>query len=49
MNCALDNLKQIRHYEDASLSYSGIDRHEEEGVGLFSTVISADEYLELSH
>jgi hypothetical protein len=34
----------FRRYEDASLSYSGINRHEGEKVGGFSTVISHEEY-----
>ena len=34
----------FKRYEDSSLSYTGIDRHEGESVGLFSTVLSAQDY-----
>ena len=33
-----------KRYEDASLSYTGIDRHAGEGVGLYSTVVSREDY-----
>ena len=33
---------------NSSLSYTGIDRHEGEGVGLFSTVLSAEDYKDLA-
>ena len=46
MNSAVYNFKR---YEDASLEYTGINRHaEDEGVGLFSTVISKEEYLDMA-
>ena len=39
-----DAVYKFKRYEDASLEYTGINRHENEGVGLYDTVISADEY-----
>lgn len=43
-----DAVYKFKCYEDASLSYTGIDRHEGEGVGLFSTVLSAEDYKDLA-
>ncbi len=43
-----DAVYKFKCYEDSSLSYTGIDRHEGEGVGLFSTVLSAEDYKDLS-
>ena len=34
-----DAVYKFKRYEDASLSYTGIDRHAGEGVGLYSTVV----------
>ena len=46
MNSAVYNFKR---YEDASLEYTGISKHaEDEDVGLFSTVISKDEYKDMA-
>ena len=44
-----DAVFKFKRYEDSSLTYSGINRHEEEEkVGLWSTTISRDElYSEL--
>ncbi len=39
-----DAVYKFRRYEDASLVYTGINKHEGEDVGLFDTVISAKEY-----
>lgn len=39
-----DAVYKFKRYEDASLTYTGIDRHEGENVGLFSTVISKEDY-----
>ena len=39
-----DAVYKFKRYEDASLSYTGIDRHAGEQVGLFSTVISKEDY-----
>jgi hypothetical protein len=46
MNSAVYNFKR---YEDASLEYTGISKHSsEEDVGLFSTVISKEEYRDMA-
>jgi len=37
---------KFKRYEDASLSYSGIDMHEGDDIGLFDTVISSEEFFE---
>ncbi|MBC2715111.1 MAG: DEAD/DEAH box helicase family protein [Desulfobacteraceae bacterium] len=39
-----DAVYKFKRYEDASLSYTGIDRHEGEEVGLYDTVLSATDY-----
>ena len=39
-----DAVYKFKRYEDASLSYSGIDKHANETVGLFSTVLTRDDY-----
>ncbi len=39
-----DAVYKFKRYEDVSLNYTGIDRHEDEGVGGFDTVISAEDY-----
>lgn len=39
-----DAVYKFKRYEDASLQYTGINRHEGEDIGLFDTVISAREY-----
>ena len=39
-----DAVYKFRRYEDASLSYTGIDKHEGESVGLFTTVLSREDY-----
>ena len=42
-----DAVFKFKRYEDSSLSYSGIDMHEGEDIGLFDTTISSDElYLQ---
>lgn len=43
MNGAVFNFKR---YEDASLTYIGINKHEGEDVGLYNTVLSAKDYQE---
>lgn len=46
MNSAVYNFKR---YEDASLEYTGISRHkDDENVGLFSSVISKEEYDDMA-
>jgi len=39
-----DAVYKFKRYEDASLVYVGIDKHEGEDVGLYDTVLSAKEY-----
>nr|AMP42202.1 restriction endonuclease [uncultured bacterium IN-05] len=43
-----DAVYKFRRYEDSSLSYTGINKHEGERVGLFDTSLSDYEYLELA-
>lgn len=46
MNSAIYNFKR---YEDASLEYTGISKHQDdENVGLFSTVISKQDYVDMA-
>ena len=33
-----------RRYEDASLEYTGVNKHEGEDIGLFSTVLTRQDY-----
>jgi hypothetical protein len=42
-----DAVYKFKRYEDSSLSYTGIDKHEGENVGGFDTVITEDEYKAL--
>jgi hypothetical protein len=35
-----DAVYKFKRYEDASLSYTGIDKHEGEDIGLYDTVIT---------
>lgn len=39
-----DAVYKFKRYEDASLAYTGIDKHEGEDVGLFDTVITSKDY-----
>ncbi len=39
-----DAVYKFKRYEDSSLVYAGINKHENQSVGLFDTVLSADEY-----
>jgi hypothetical protein len=39
-----DAVYKFKRYEDSSLSYTGINKHEGESIGLYDTVISAREY-----
>ena len=41
-----DAIFKFKRYEDASLSYTGIDRHEGEKIGLWDTTISREEFVE---
>jgi hypothetical protein len=38
-----DAVYKFKRYEDASLSYTGISKHEDEDVGLYDTVITREE------
>jgi hypothetical protein len=40
-----DAVYKFKRYEDASLLYTGIDRHEGEDVGLYDTVITREEFV----
>jgi hypothetical protein len=39
-----DAVFKFKRYEDASLSYTGINKHESEDLGLWDTVLSAKDY-----
>jgi hypothetical protein len=39
-----DAVYKFKRYEDSSLSYTGINRHEGEGVGLYDTGLSSTDY-----
>lgn len=39
-----DAVYKFKRYEDASLEYTGINKHEGEDIGLFSTVLSRRDY-----
>lgn len=43
-----DAVYKFRRYEDASLIYTGINKHQGEHVGLFDTALSEFDYLEAS-
>ena len=43
-----DAVYKFKRYEDASLTYTGINRHTDDKVGLFSTVISRDDYAKMA-
>ena len=40
-----DAVYKFKRYEDASLEYSGINKHAGENIGLFDTVLSQDDYI----
>ncbi len=40
-----DAIYKFKRYEDASLSYTGINKHEGENIGLYDTVLSPQDYL----
>lgn len=39
-----DAVYKFKRYEDASLSYVGIDKHNDQNVGLYDTVLSSSDY-----
>jgi hypothetical protein len=41
-----DAVYKFKRYEDASLRYIGINKHEGEDIGLYDTVLSRKEYEE---
>ena len=41
-----ETIYMFRRYEDSSLTYTGIDKHYGEAVGLFDTALSAGDYAE---
>jgi len=43
-----DAVYKFRRYEDSSLSYTGIDRHVGQSVGLYDTVLSREDYEKLA-
>jgi hypothetical protein len=42
-----DAVFKFKRYEDASLVYVGVNKHEGEDVGLFSTVLSSKDYRDV--
>ncbi len=42
-----DAVYKFKRYEDASLEYIGINKHEGEDIGLYDTVLSSDDYAEV--
>lgn len=42
-----DAIYKFKRYEDASLTYTGINKHEGEDIGLYDTVLSAEDYQTL--
>ena len=42
-----DAIFKFKRYEDSSLSYTGIDKHENEDVGGWDTVIQREEYQQM--
>lgn len=43
-----ESVYMFKRYEDASLNYTGINRHANERVGLYDTVLSREDYDELA-
>ncbi|MDP9860688.1 hypothetical protein J2S71_002384 [Olsenella profusa DSM 13989] len=43
-----DAVYKFRRYEDSSLSYAGVNRHEGERVGLFDTTLTDFEYMAMA-
>jgi hypothetical protein len=41
-----DAVYKFKRYEDASLSYTGINKHEGEDIGLYDTVLSRKDVQE---
>lgn len=43
-----DAIYKFKRYEESSLNYTGLNKHEGERIGLFDTVISYQDYLNMS-
>lgn len=39
-----DAIYKFKRYEDASLNYSGIDKHQDNDIGLYDSVLSSEDY-----
>jgi hypothetical protein len=39
-----DAVFKFKRYEDSSLNYTGINKHEGEDIGLYDTVLSGTDY-----
>ncbi len=39
-----DAVYKFKRYEDSSLVYTGVNKHTEESIGLYDTVLSRQEY-----
>jgi hypothetical protein len=42
-----DAVYKFKRYEDSSLEYIGMNKHQNEEVGLFETTLSSDDYKKL--
>lgn len=42
----MDAVYKFRDMKNSSLEYTGINKHQDENVGLFDTVLSKDDYIE---
>ena len=40
-----DAVYKFKRYEDTSLEYVGINKHEDKSIGLFDTVLSPTDYF----
>ena len=43
-----DAVYKFKRYEDASLEYTGISKQQDKAVGLYDTVLSAEDYAKQS-
>lgn len=43
-----DAVYKFKRYEDASLTYTGVNKHENESIGLYSTVLSSEDYSNMA-
>ena len=44
-----DAVYKFKRYEDASLEYTGINKHEGNDIGLYDTIISQEDYLKFTN